>query len=147
MALLKATAALSLWRLRRNRDRKEGSRETEMRGKSLHNSVGPPFPLIIIILSPRWNKQQNSLTLERQTPCRFDSSVTTPGPCTILSRPACHLLELFHGSGNANVNIKAFLFRENVSPMVHFLTLGQLRGVCLLSLLLRPLLTVISHSL
>lgn len=51
-----------------------------------------------------------------QTPRQLDNTVTTPGLRATLPRPACHLLELFLGSANANMNIKAFLFaRESLT--------------------------------
>lgn len=68
--------------------------------------------------SAGWTTKHSKL----QTLCQSDNGVTTPGLCTILSCPACHLLELFHGSGSANINIKVFLFARNFSPLVHSLT-------------------------
>lgn len=55
--------------------------------------------------------QQNHLT--QQTACHFDGAVTAPGLKAILSHHACHLLRLFLSSGDANMNIKVFLFTRS----------------------------------
>lgn len=78
--------------------------------------------------------------LKLHTPCQPDNAVTTPGLCTILSRPACHLLELFHGCGDANTDIKAFLCARKCLTLGAFSNFGRRFCVFL------PL-TVISHSL
>lgn len=78
--------------------------------------------------------------LKLHTPCQPDNAVTTPGPCTILSHPACHLLELFHGCGDANTDIKAFLCARKCLTLGAFSNFG--RRFCVFLLL-----TVISHSL
>ena len=89
-------------------DGESEDRREEKGEMSLHNSIRPQ---ITDIVRRRWDELRGASFKKNKTKpavprCRFDYAVTTPGPCAILSHPACHLPELFHGTSNANIEYK-----------------------------------------